>query len=244
VNINDIDDIDELEKAIDLDIAFENNLSEFYENKDFHEFLIDLENCMPVEMNDFQKALFDFNQHANILCDITAAQIYSLIDFLYVYALLIVEEFNNSLNHDKTKNPHFRYWKHFCIVTKGKTAVVIRWKRYRGKGVHSDPVNKGMLKAFKMPSGAFIKCSNTEKKAIMIAEDKFSKIRRINSKMGTLIESARSMKYITDYQSKITKDHETLEEDEKIEDLEKYHADREKTHGQFDRHEFRRSLGL
>ncbi|SDN62786.1 hypothetical protein [Vreelandella arcis] len=244
MDINEIDDIDELEKAIYLDIAFEKSLSEYFSDQDFHESFTNLEPSMPVNMNDFQKALFYFNHRANIICDITSDQTASLVDLLYVYADLIVEEFYESRDYDKENNPHFKYWKHFCTVEKGKTAVIIRWKKYNGESNYSDAVNKGDLKEFKIPASSFLKCTKTEKKAIMIAEDKFSKIRKINSKMSSLMESIRSIKDITNRKVQIYKDHGSIDETYEIDHLEKYHSEREKTHGKFDRHEFRRSLGL
>ncbi|WP_286902682.1 hypothetical protein [Vreelandella sedimenti] len=232
------DDLDELDRSVESYKSFED-----LEGLEFFESYEDYKVHSSAKMNEFERALLSFNVRTNELNDFMSIQSKLMVDSLYDFASFIVQEFNEARESDKEKNPNFRYWKYFCFVEKGKTAVIIRWREFLGKSKFSDPVGLSEMKDFRMPAKVFVKCSKPEKKAILLAEDKFCKVRKINNKIGLSLESVRAMKDMTTCRSDIFRVDEVLNEFNDIDCIEHYEQLGE-VPSEFDRDEFRKSLGL
>jgi hypothetical protein len=92
----------------------------------------------------------------------------------------IVDEFKRYREEDKKSDSRFRFWTYVPSVERGASSVVIRWRKYRGRGRRSDPVPTSSVTDYKMPIAQFQGCTRAEKRAIVHAESRFAKIRRLN----------------------------------------------------------------
>lgn len=199
-----------------------------------------------MDKDEFEQSLLIVSGKANELCRILSARVELIVQSAYESSMIIVQDFKDALYKDRENNPSFYYWKHFCVIEKGATAVIIRWKKYSGKSKYSDSIDTSGMKNFKIPSRAFIKCSKPEKKAIMLAEHRFSKIRRINFRAASMMESARALKDMTAFGEKMREPNENdiLASLHEIDLIGEQHAQAEREQYEFDREKFRRSLGL
>lgn len=92
----------------------------------------------------------------------------------------IVDEYKRYREEDKKSDSRFRFWTYVPSVERGASSVVIRWRKYRGRGRRSDPVPTSSVTDYKMPIAQFQGCTRAEKRAIVHAESRFAKIRRLN----------------------------------------------------------------
>ena len=104
----------------------------------------------------------------------------AILRYMMVISENIVDEFKQYREDDKHSDSRFRFWTHVPSVERGASSVVIRWRKYQGRGRRSDPVATSAVKDYKMPISQFHGCTRAEKRAIVLAESRFSQIRRLN----------------------------------------------------------------
>jgi hypothetical protein len=80
----------------------------------------------------------------------------------------------------------FKFWQHICAVEQGKTSVIIRWRKFQGKRLYSDPLSTSELVDYKMPMTRFKGCTINERRTILVTEKRFAKIRRMNEKISLI----------------------------------------------------------
>ena len=110
----------------------------------------------------------------------------------------IVDEFKRYREEEKKSDSRFRFWTHVPSVERGASSVVIRWRRYTGVGPRSTPLETSGIKDFKMPIDKFHGCTRSEKRAIVHAESRFSKIRKLNAHLLIINKSHNALIDIVD----------------------------------------------
>lgn len=171
-----------------------------------------------------------------------------LLRCLVMAADNVVEAFKNSREFHKTNDSKFRFWTYVPSVERGAATVVIRWRKYSGRGRFSDSVATSVLTNYKIPMSMFQKTTSAEKRAIVHAEAQFAKIRKIGEQLITIgqahnamidITGARPLKkgsYVNDAKS---------EEDEQVDnDADNTSINETKEFTERERDEWRRRNGL
>jgi hypothetical protein len=105
----------------------------------------------------------------------------------------IVDEYKRFREEDKKSDSRFRFWTYVPSVERGAASVVIRWRRYKGQGPRSSPVATSAVVNFKMPISKFDGCTRAEKRAIVHAESRFAKIRKMNSHLLVINKSHKAL---------------------------------------------------
>ena len=105
----------------------------------------------------------------------------AILRYMMVISENIVDEFKQYREVDKHSDSRFRFWTYVPSVERGASSVVIRWRKYQGRGRRSDPVATSSVKDYKIPISQFHGCTRAEKRAIVNAESRFAKIRQLNS---------------------------------------------------------------
>jgi hypothetical protein len=106
-----------------------------------------------------------------------------ILRYMMIISGDIVDEFKQYREDDKKSDSRFRFWTYVPSVERGSSSVVIRWRKYKGRGRRSDPVVTSTAKDYKLPISQFYGCTRAEKRAIVNAESRFAKIRKINSNL-------------------------------------------------------------
>lgn len=107
----------------------------------------------------------------------------TVIRYLVLIAENIVDDYKEDREFHKNADSTFRFWTYVPQIERGASSVVIRWRRYTGRGRHSCPVSTSTRKDYRIPMTFFPGCTKSERRAIRKAEDQFSKIRQLNEKI-------------------------------------------------------------
>jgi hypothetical protein len=113
-------------------------------------------------------------------------QLRDVLSTLMLHAEWIVDEHKRMRAFYQKNDKCFKFWQHICAVERGQTSVIIRWRKFQGKRLYSDPLSTSELNDFKMPMSRFKGCTANEKRTILATEQRFSKVRRINEKLSLI----------------------------------------------------------
>ena len=113
-------------------------------------------------------------------------QLLDVLSTLMLHAEWIVDEHKRMRDFYQKNDKDFKFWQHICAVERGQTSVIIRWRKFQGKRLYSDPLSTSELNDFKMPMSRFKGCTANEKRTILATEQRFSKVRRINEKLSLI----------------------------------------------------------
>jgi hypothetical protein len=104
----------------------------------------------------------------------------AILRYMMIISDDIVDEYKQYREDDKKSDSRFRFWTYVPSVERGSSSVVIRWRKYTGRGRRSDPVPTSTVKDHQLPISQFYGCTRAEKRAIVNAESRFAKIRKLN----------------------------------------------------------------
>ena len=105
----------------------------------------------------------------------------------------IVAEFKKSREFHKKNDSKFQFWTYVPSVSRGAATVLIRWRKYSGRGRFSDSVATSVLTNYRIPMSVFQKTTRAEKRAIVHAEAQFAKIRKIGEQLITIGQAHNAM---------------------------------------------------
>lgn len=171
-----------------------------------------------------------------------------LLSCLMSMAQEIVDDFKTVREWHRFSDSSFRYWTYAPSIEKGTCSVIIRWRKYSGKGKFSNPVPTSGLKDFRLPMSNFPGCTRDERLVIKDVEDRFSEIRRINEKLLIISRAHNALLDITGARGQVLNSvsdssvgYDSVTERSKELDLKKGSS---KPFTEEDRIAFRKSIGL
>jgi hypothetical protein len=113
-------------------------------------------------------------------------QLRDVLSTLMLHAEWIIDEHKRMRGFYQKNDKDFKFWQHICAVERGQTSVIIRWRKFQGKRLYSEPLSTSELIDYKMPMTRFKGCTVNEKRTILATEQRFAKVRRINEKLSLI----------------------------------------------------------
>lgn len=113
-------------------------------------------------------------------------QLRDVLSTLMFHAEWVVDEHKRMRGFYQKNDKDFKFWQHICAVERGQTSVIIRWRKFQGKRLFSEPLTTSELIDYRMPMSRFKGCTVNEKRTILVTEKRFAKIRRINEKISLI----------------------------------------------------------
>lgn len=141
----------------------------------------------------YSRCIQDLRSEVVKMKDVHEEVLFDVLVYMMRVSESIVDEYKRSRDQDKNASSRFRFWTYVPSVERGSSSVVIRWRKYSGRGRRSDPVLTSGLVDYKLPMARFPHCTRAEKRAIVRAESRFSKIRKINAHLLTINQAHKAL---------------------------------------------------
>jgi hypothetical protein len=142
---------------------------------------------------DKQSAWWHLNQAIKESRFVSKDQLHDVLSLLMLHADWVADQHKRMRDYHQKSDKDFKFWQHICFIERGETSVIIRWRRFQGKRLYTEPLSTSELSDYKMPMSRFKSCSANEKRAIVVAENGFSTIRRINEKLSSISRSHQAL---------------------------------------------------
>lgn len=185
-----------------------------------------------IEVNEFRLASHD-----------------EIVDFMMAISEEIIEDFKTVREWHKYSDSRFRYWSYAPTLERGACSVIIRWRKYSGKGKYSIPVQTSELRDdFTLPMKLFPSCTKEEKAVIRDVEERFSIIRKIGKKLESISKDYNALLDMTAARSHMPERADGNADDQRPikteEDVLRLTKGPSSPFTEEDRRRFRRNLGL
>jgi hypothetical protein len=140
-----------------------------------------------------RNAWWHLNQSIKESRFVSRDQLHDVLSILILHAEWVVEQHKLMRDYHKKNDKDFKYWQHICAIERGENTVIVRWRKFQGKRLYSEPLSTSDLSDYKIPMSRFKGCSANEKRTILVTENHFSTIRRINEKLSTIAKSHQAL---------------------------------------------------